>query len=119
VDYDDGYAYTAPVGSFSPNGLGLYDIAGNVSEWCADWYSSDYYRGSPKHDPSGPSSGLHHVMRGSSWLRTELRVANRYAFYSPMSESDYEDFGSPTDADIMSYDVGFRCSRDAKPEAIP
>jgi len=64
---NDGYAYTAPVGSFPPNGYGLYDMAGNAWEWCQDWFDWDYYKGSPLKNPSGPSSGIDRVMRGGSW----------------------------------------------------
>ena len=56
-DYDDGYKNTAPVGSYAPNGYGLYDMAGNVWEWLADWYDEDYYANSPASNPGGPTSG--------------------------------------------------------------
>ena len=62
---DDGHRVTAPVGSYAPNGYGLYDMLGNVWEWCADWYQSAY--GTDATDPTGPSSGKRRVARGGSW----------------------------------------------------
>jgi len=65
--YDDGYVYTAPVGSYQPNELGLFDLTGNVWEWCLDWYDSGYYKRSTQDDPLGPPSGTLRVLRGGSW----------------------------------------------------
>ena len=55
------------VGQKKPNAWGLCDMLGNVSEWCADWFSPEYYKGSPSADPAGPSSGVERVIRGGSW----------------------------------------------------
>ena len=88
----------SPVGSFAPNGYGLYDMAGNVYERCTDWYDRGYYANSPPNNPLGPDSGSHRVFRGGSWfyLAPTLRVALRGGIGSGTS----------------SY-VGFRCvSRD-------
>jgi formylglycine-generating enzyme len=58
---------TCAVGSFQPNGYGLFDMHGNVDEWCQDWYGEKYYANSPADDPPGPSEGKYRVYRGGSW----------------------------------------------------
>ncbi len=70
---------TCPVGQYPPNAWGLYDMHGNVYEWCADWYDENYYRNSPRQGPSGPGSGSRKVLRDASWAdRAEAcRAANR------------------------------------------
>jgi len=64
---DDGYAFAAPVGTYPANMFGLYDMIGNVNEWCSDWLGEDYYSWSPVNDPLGPSSGSARVLRGGSF----------------------------------------------------
>ena len=96
-DANDGYPYTAPVGSY-PAGASPYgalDMAGNVWEWCTDWYDANYYTNSPGRDPQGPDSGNYRVVRGGSWYFDERRVR---AADRPR--------GAPDDRD---YNLGFRC----------
>jgi formylglycine-generating enzyme len=81
---DDGYMATAPVRAYAPNGFGLYQMSGNVWEWCADRFAADYYARSPLHDPPGPADGETRVLRGGSYLCHEsychrYRVAARTA----------------------------------------
>mgnify|MGYP000411587293 CR=1 FL=1 len=70
---------TAPVGSYPANAFGLHDMLGNVWEWCADFYGSDYYSRSPKDNPQGPAGGTTRVFRGGSWYwkPSSLRAAHR------------------------------------------
>ncbi len=95
--YNDGYASTAPVGSFDPNALGIYDAGGNVAEWVQDYYSVPQPGQNTRvKDPTGPRRGAQHVIRGSSWRHagvTELR-------------GSYRDFGT-----AGRTDVGFRIAR--------
>ncbi|MHA7174530.1 formylglycine-generating enzyme family protein [Arthrobacter monumenti] len=74
---DDGYLGTAPVKSFPPNGYGLYEVSGNVWEWCSDWFLPKYYRNSPADNPRGPTIGSGRVMRGGSYLCHDS-YCNRY-----------------------------------------
>lgn len=91
-DVDDGYAATAPVGSFKPNAFGLYDMIGNANEWCEDRYAPDYYQNTPEEDPTGASSGDSRVMRGGSWSVNwyDCRCGNRNF---RMYDSQYEYIG--------------------------
>jgi formylglycine-generating enzyme len=89
-----GFPYTAPVGSFAPNGYGLYDMMGNVWEWCWDEWSSLYYSSSPAVDPRGPSSLMEYrVLRGGSWdsFAYFCRVAARDYYYVDYAD-DYIGF---------------------------
>ena len=79
MNVNDGHSVTAPVGSYPSNDYGLYDMAGNVWEWCADWYGENYYGNSPVKRPQGPGGGKTRVLRGGSWSgdASSLRVAVR------------------------------------------
>ena len=97
--YDDGYASTAPVGSFPANPIGIFDGGGNVAEWVNDWYTVPTPGiTEPEVDPVGPARGTSRVIRGSSWRHagvTELRLS-------------YRDYGSEPRVDL-----GFRVARNA------
>jgi formylglycine-generating enzyme required for sulfatase activity len=91
------------IGSYRPNGYGLFDMAGNVSEWCQDWYRPDYYKslarvGTAIANPPGPGPGTYKVKRGGSWKQYEpdLRVGSR-SFMTPSSRDE---------------GLGFRCAAD-------
>ena len=82
ASYNDLTPASAVVGSFKPNGKGLYNMSGNVSEWVNDFYDVRPNRGEPSADPTGPITGAAHVIRGASWAlgsRTELRLSYREA----------------------------------------
>ncbi len=91
----DGNKYTAPVGSY-PTGessYGILDLAGNVWEWCRDWYEEDYYAASPTRNPGGPLRGSFRVVRGGSWNdgKRYIRALHR-AGSSPSSHDPYTGF---------------------------
>ncbi|MBV6713895.1 formylglycine-generating enzyme family protein [Paenibacillus chitinolyticus] len=98
----DGYAGTAPAHSFDPNGYGLYNVSGNVWEWCSDWFSPTYHIHGPRDNPAGPLSGDAKVLRGGSYL-CHKSYCNRYRVAAR----------SQNTPDSSTGNIGFRCAADA------
>ncbi|SFE67163.1 Formylglycine-generating enzyme, required for sulfatase activity, contains SUMF1/FGE domain [Paenibacillus algorifonticola] len=98
----DGYAGTAPVDAYLPNGYGLYNVVGNVWEFCADWFSVDYHQSASPLNPQGPPGGQSKVMKGGSYL-CHRSYCNRYRVAARSSNTP----------DSASGNMGFRCARDA------
>ena len=88
---DNSDSTTHPVGTKMPNELGIYDMTGNVWEWCQDSYGAEYYKDSPSDNPLGPKSGSERVIRGGSWDNDEsgCRIANRSRYYLYDGDSYY------------------------------
>ena len=103
---DDGYLGTAPVDSFAPNGLGLYNVSGNVWELCQDWFHSSFHVHGPREDPTGPPTGQAKVMRGGSYLCHDS-YCNRYRVAARSSNTPDSSIGN----------MGFRCALDVASEA--
>jgi formylglycine-generating enzyme len=95
-----GLKASAAVGSYPPNGYGLYDMAGNVQEWVADRYDPEYYETSPPENPPGPDKGRLRVIRGGGW------------FTGPGCMG--VDFRIALPSNWVDFNVGFRCARDAQ-----
>jgi len=92
------------VGLKRPNGFGLYDMCGNVWQWCSDWFASDYYLSSPTTDPLGLSSGRFHVVRGGSWREEPRCYRSAYRYGSP---PDHQSWGCRVCVDVWTDDYTF------------
>ncbi len=100
---DNSSKSTQVVGGKQPNPWGLYDVHGNVSEWCNDFYAEDYYRQSPERDPKGPAKGKERVLRGGAWNSSTDSCRSTYRASDP----------SINDTCLANDAIGFRCVRNA------
>ncbi len=98
VGYDDGHARTAPVASYPANGFGLHDLAGNVAEWCADWYGVTSYAAAAGADSARADSSWARVLRGGAWDSGDRNLRLSARRFSPPAHRDAT--------------LGFRCARD-------
>lgn len=96
---EDGYTGTCPVDAFQPNGFGLYNMAGNVWEWCSDWFSPTHHRECSDRDPVGPPEGSAKTMKGGSFL-CHSSYCNRYRVAARTSNTP----------DSSTANMGFRCA---------
>ena len=85
---DNSKSGTHPVGKKRPNELGIYDMSGNVSEWCEDYYDYSYYLNSPFNNPKGPEQGINRVVRGGGWLMDESYIGIRSRSVYPSTETN-------------------------------
>lgn len=100
---EDGYIGTAPAKSFPPNGYGLYNVVGNVWEWCSDWFTRSIHNRGGRDNPKGPPTGTAKVMRGGSYL-CHKSYCNRYRVAARSSNTP----------DSSSGNIGFRCVADVE-----
>jgi len=104
ANYGQSGGIPSAVGSYErgKSSYGVYDLAGNVSEWVEDWYSNTFYANSPNSNPSGPGAGQYRVLRGGTWYdsKEKVRASDRSSFRP--------------DAEILA-SFGFRCAKDANP----
>jgi len=81
--YNDNYVFTAPVKKFGGNVFGVFDMTGNVAEWCSDWYEGNYYQKQEWNRPQGPAQGTERVIRGGSWSDTPAKLRIPYRRSAP------------------------------------
>lgn len=92
IEGKDQWEWTSPVGSFSPNPYGLYDMLGNVWEWVADWYGEDYFSKSPAANPKGPKKGIYRMLKGDAWNMGAPRGTVHRYWKAPEHKRDYSGF---------------------------